>query len=316
MALCMRARCFHTALGPATAPALGERNLDDEATPPGHGDRQRRHGLQQGFDGDRTEMTGGGGEAGDSATGGAIVGSGGGSTSGAGANGVERRPATGGAGTGGGAVGGAGGTAETGGEGGERRDGRRRRRRRNHRRHERLGDGGAGGMVATGGAGGAGGDAETAGGEGRVATGGAGGAVGASGSPAGGTVATGGAAGDAAGGGGPGGEGGAASTGSPVRGQVIDFWGHPLPNVPVEVSGSALTITDEHGRFEVPDVPAVYDASLISRSPSPREVYGWVYQWRTRRGPTLQRLSRLAQWDATTTSRRGLGGTATTRRLC
>ncbi|GEM_PF-701612 len=251
----------------------------------------------------RTEMTGGGGEAGDSATGGAIVGSGGGSTSGAGGETESSggQP-TGGAGTGGGAVGGAGGTAETGGEGGETGTGGAGGDAETTGGTSGSVTGGAGGMVATGGAGGAGGDAETAGGEGGVATGGAGGAVGASGSPAGGTVATGGAAGDAAGGGGPGGEGGAASTGSPVRGQVIDFWGHPLPNVPVEVSGSALTITDEHGRFEVPDVPAVYDASLMIEITQPRrEVYGWVYQGLTRRDPTLQVYRGLPQWDATTT---------------
>lgn len=250
----------------------------------------------------RTEMTGGGGEAGDSATGGAIVGSGGGSTSGAGGETESSggQP-TGGAGTGGGAVGGAGGTAETGGEGGETGTGGAGGDAETTGGTSGSVTGGAGGMVATGGAGGAGGDAETAGGEGGVATGGAGGAGGASGSPAGGTVATGGAA-DAAGGGGPDGEGGAASTGSPVRGQVIDFWGHPLPNVPVEVSGSALTITDEHGRFEVPDVPAVYDASLMIEITQPRrEVYGWVYQGLTRRDPTLQVYRGLPQWDATTT---------------
>jgi len=87
-----------------------------------------------------------------------------------------------------------------------------------------------------------------------------------------------------------GGAGGAGGEDATVRGKVIDFWRHPIPNVPVEVNGT-VTTTDDDGEFEVADVPAVYDASLVidfEEGAYTHHVYGWVYQDLTRRDPTLQ----------------------------
>ncbi len=157
--------------------------------------------------------------------------------------------------------------------------------------------GGAGGAPGSGGASGAstGGTAPATGG---TPTGGTAGAP-SGGSPAGGT-ATGGAAlggvagvettGGTAGGGADetGGAGGAAGGDTTVRGRVIDFWGHPIPNVPVEIGGE-VTLTGSDGTFTVAEVAAEYDASLVVDYLAPgRRIYGWVYQGLTRRDPTLQ----------------------------
>ncbi len=234
----------------------------------------------------------GGGEAGGGASGGALEGSGGGTTGGTGgATEASGGLSTGGTSSGGSSSGGEGGDPETtGGEGGAAEP-----------------TGGA----STGSAGGEGGDAETTGGEGGgvattggaggavvatggdssggATTGGAGGDAGASGGLAGGSADTGGAGGAAGGGAGPGGAAGAGGTDSTVRGRVIDFWRHPIPNIPVEVNGT-VTTTDDDGEFEVADVPAVYDASFVVQNVGRygQFTHGWVYQDLTRRDPTLQ----------------------------
>ncbi len=226
----------------------------------------------------------GGGEAGGGASGGALEGSGGGTTGGTGG----ATEASGGLSTGGSSSGGEGGDLETtGGEGGAAA---------------------ATGGASSGGAGGEGGDAETTGGEGGgvATTGGEGGAVVTTGGDSSGGATTGGegggagssgglagggasAAGAGTGGAGPGGAGGASSADATVRGRVIDFWGHALPGIRVEVSGT-LTTTDNDGEFEVAEVPSIYDASLVVESVEDNVpfTHGWVYQDLTRRDPTLQ----------------------------
>ncbi len=239
----------------------------------------------------------GGGEAGGGASGGALEGSGGGTTGGTGSTGGTTGGtgglSTGGVSTGGGSTGGEGGDTETtGGEGGA--------------------DTATGG-ASTGGAGGEGGEAEATGGEGgtSLATGGESGAMATTGGDSSGGAATGGAGGASGGfsnggagtggvgsategGAGLGGEGGAGGTDSTVRGRVIDFWRHPIPNIPVEVNGT-VTTTDDDGEFEIADVPAVYDASFIVASVGKHGpfTHGWVYQDLTRRDPTLQVYSGL-----------------------
>jgi hypothetical protein len=74
-----------------------------------------------------------------------------------------------------------------------------------------------------------------------------------------------------------------------VHGRVIDYWGHKLANVPVEIGGKLVT-TDELGGFVIDQVPAEYDVSLLVEFPDnyDGEHYGWVFQGLTRRDPTLQ----------------------------
>jgi len=74
-----------------------------------------------------------------------------------------------------------------------------------------------------------------------------------------------------------------------VHGHVIDFWGHQLSGVPVEIGGTLVT-TDNLGAFTIDGVAAEYDASLVVEFPDNwgGEVFGWVYQGLTRRDPTLQ----------------------------
>jgi hypothetical protein len=87
--------------------------------------------------------------------------------------------------------------------------------------------------------------------------------------------------------------------GATVTGHVIDFWGHQVPGIPVEVAGT-LTSTDNQGQFVVENVPAQYDVSLmVDFVGNTRENYGWVYQGLTRRDPTLQVYAGLAKRSAT-----------------
>jgi len=85
------------------------------------------------------------------------------------------------------------------------------------------------------------------------------------------------------------GMGGAPSTGTTVTGHVIDFWGHKLSGVPVEIGGTMVT-TDDAGAFTIGNVASEYDASLVVEYPDNYDghVFGWVYQGLTRRDPTLQ----------------------------
>ena len=75
--------------------------------------------------------------------------------------------------------------------------------------------------------------------------------------------------------------------GTPVTGHVIDYWGHKLPSIPVEIGGTKVT-TDAQGAFTIPNVPAQYDATLIVKVADTAETAGWVFQGLTRRDPTLQ----------------------------
>lgn len=86
-----------------------------------------------------------------------------------------------------------------------------------------------------------------------------------------------------------GGAGGAAPVLSPVHGHVIDFWGHPVANLPLQI-GDTLTTTDDKGAFTVDSVPAEYDVSTVRdhdtfNGPA---ADAWVYLGLTRRDPTLQ----------------------------
>ena len=140
------------------------------------------------------------------------------------------------------------------------------------------GDSGSGGRSASGSGGDTkpqGGSSPTAGSSGR----GHGGA-------AAGGVSVAGTAGDATG---DAGAAGAPVTNSAVHGHVVDFWGHQLSGVPVEIGGTLVT-TDDHGAFTIEGVAAEYDASLVVEFPDnyDGQVYGWVYQGLTRRDPTLQ----------------------------
>jgi hypothetical protein len=66
-----------------------------------------------------------------------------------------------------------------------------------------------------------------------------------------------------------------------VTGKVVDRFGIPVGNVPVQI-GESLVSTNDQGVFTVEDVPATYELSLLVESE------GWVYQGLTRRDPTLQ----------------------------
>ena len=81
---------------------------------------------------------------------------------------------------------------------------------------------------------------------------------------------------------------GAGEPGSPVHGHVIDYWGHALPKVPVEIAGQQ-TVTDAQGAFSFADVPSEYDASLVAEYEFfVTQRLAYVYQGLTRRDPTLQ----------------------------
>ena len=164
-----------------------------------------------------------------------------------------------------------------------------------------AGSGGtSGGSGAKGGSAGAPGGRGGSGGSGG-ANGGAGGTKGGAGGAAGadtaGKAGTGGTTGGSAGRGGsgtsgdgpgPGGEGGMGNPLDPtVHGTIIDFWHHPLPNLPVAI-GDVQTVTDQNGEFTIEDVPSEYDVSFIVHRNNPAANYGWVFQGLTRRDPTLQ----------------------------
>ncbi len=161
----------------------------------------------------------------------------------------------------------------------------------------------SGGRAETGGRDGSGGRAE----DGGTSTGGApattGGRAETGGSSAGGARSTGGspeAAGESPGGaGGEGGEGGSGEAVSgEVRGKVIDFWGRPVPSVPVGI-GELTTATANDGTFTLADVTPPYDISLVVDNG--RINYAWVYQGVTRLDPTLQVETGLAERSNTTT---------------
>ena len=79
--------------------------------------------------------------------------------------------------------------------------------------------------------------------------------------------------------------GGAANESGTVTGTVIDFWKHPLANVPIGI-GSTTAITDRDGKFSIPDVTPPYDIWLRIETPAPG--YAWVYLGLNHFTPTLQ----------------------------
>jgi len=122
----------------------------------------------------------------------------------------------------------------------------------------------------------------------------------------GGNTAMGGAA-NASGAGNPsagvGNEAGAAGAlnpgGSTVKGHVIDFWGHSVPNIPVQIADT-LGSTDEKGDFVFDDVADQYDVSLVFDHPDEDQSDAWVYQDLTRRDPTLQIYTGSAEHSGNT----------------
>jgi hypothetical protein len=99
--------------------------------------------------------------------------------------------------------------------------------------------------------------------------------------PTGGANATGGSVNEA-------GAGGEPVTNDPtVHGTLIDYWGHPLSNVVINIAGQQVP-TDKDGKFTAENVPAEYDATLrVTREVNTRQ-YGWAFIGLTRRDPTLQ----------------------------
>jgi pentapeptide MXKDX repeat protein len=83
-------------------------------------------------------------------------------------------------------------------------------------------------------------------------------------------------------------EAGPAPMGAAVTGEIIDFWGHPIPDVPVMI-GEETTLTNDDGEFVFEQVPETYDVSfIVEYSGGPSGVYAWRYEGLTRRDPTLQ----------------------------
>jgi hypothetical protein len=152
------------------------------------------------------------------------------------------------------------------------------------------GEGGDGGTITAPGGDGSGGTITAPGGDGSggtiTAPGGGGGGAGAG---SGGASSLG---GDGSGGaitspGGDGSGGASEPTGGSVTGHVIDFWGHPVPSLQVQI-GATRVSTDENGAFTVADVPAEYDVSMVYSDEVWLRVAAWAYLGLTRRDPTLQ----------------------------
>ena len=78
-----------------------------------------------------------------------------------------------------------------------------------------------------------------------------------------------------------------------MRGHIIDFWGHKIPNVPVQI-GDTLVSTDDNGAFTIPNVAATYDVSTAFDLDPDANIssFGWVFEGLTRRDPTLAGDSR------------------------
>jgi hypothetical protein len=74
-----------------------------------------------------------------------------------------------------------------------------------------------------------------------------------------------------------------------VTGRIIDYWRHPVPNVPVTIGVTAAT-TNTNGQFTVTGITPPYDvlftiSTVQNNSPAK---YGWIYKGLTRPDPTLQ----------------------------
>ena len=92
---------------------------------------------------------------------------------------------------------------------------------------------------------------------------------------------------------------GLAGSGSTVQGHVIDYWGHRLADVAIELDGETST-TDGQGAFQFEAAPTEYDISLVvSYNVNGRiKTRAWVYQGLTRRDPTLQIYEGMMYKDA------------------
>jgi hypothetical protein len=81
----------------------------------------------------------------------------------------------------------------------------------------------------------------------------------------------------------------AGSAGVTVSGRVIDFFRHPLADVPVTI-GEATALTNAQGQFAIRGVEGPYTASLTltyQKNNAPAH-FGYVYEGLTRSDPTLQ----------------------------
>jgi len=176
--------------------------------------------------------------------------------------------------------------------------------------------GGKAGSTGTGGtAGAAGGRAGASGSSGAAGAAARAGSSsgGSSGNGVGGNSGAGGSTGGSAGSGGTvagsGGEGGVPPVeGGTVTGNVIDFWRHPIPNVPVRI-GDETVITDATGKFVIEDVAATYDAACVITLANPAKVYEWVYLGLSRRDPTLQVTEAFNSYEAIFSVSQVNGGT-------
>lgn len=72
-----------------------------------------------------------------------------------------------------------------------------------------------------------------------------------------------------------------------VRGKIVDFWGHPVPDVMLDVGGVASAAATD-GTFRAYGVSEVYDLSFVVRIDGEAiETYGWTYQGLTSREVVL-----------------------------
>lgn len=84
-----------------------------------------------------------------------------------------------------------------------------------------------------------------------------------------------------------------------IQGRLVDFWGHPVPDVELDVGG-VRTVSAGDGSFYAPDVAEVYDLSFVLQIDGEAyETYGWTYQGLTQRAPVLQVFRGLAPRRAT-----------------
>ncbi len=82
-----------------------------------------------------------------------------------------------------------------------------------------------------------------------------------------------------------------------VHGKVIDTWGAPLANIPLQI-GEAVATSNAQGEFTFDNVPAHYDVSFKISGGNPNRDYGWVYQGLSRRDPTLQAYDARQEYEA------------------
>jgi hypothetical protein len=74
---------------------------------------------------------------------------------------------------------------------------------------------------------------------------------------------------------------------TPVVGRVVDFWGHELGGVSVQI-GDLAAMTDAQGVFRFEQVAVEYDVSIVMQLGEAGPMHAYVYQGVRRRNPTLQ----------------------------